>query len=340
MPLVSILPGPRTVLLEGRETLADRSNRESVESMRNAGLDLEGTGSEQTVPIRCYPGQSPTESPIPVACSSTSQLLSGWLLALAASNGGELRRTTQLVSAPYVEMTERVLEEAGVTVDHPAEDRYRVGPTKNSSFDYRVPGDYSSAAFLLVGGLLTDGEVRVQGLRRDDPQADKRIVEILRDLGAQISWEDKSEEGWQLLRLQGPFDPPGFDVNASDCPDLAPILAVLGVLSEGESHIRNVEHLRNKESNRLTGTAEELRKAGYQVRTTRDSLHLGSLRDDYDSKGTVPLDSREDHRLAMAFSVLGLVRGEITVTGAECVSKSYPDFYEHFRSLGASFTKK
>lgn len=338
LPFVSLLPGPSTVELEGRETLTGRSNRESLDSLREAGLLVEGTGSEETVPIRCTPGQSPSKDPIPVACSSTSQLLSGWLITLAALGEGNLQRTTELVSGPYVEMTERVLEEAGVSVSHPSADQYRVDPSGDVSFDYRVPGDYSSAAFLLVGGLMTEGQLRVKGLRPDDPQADRRIVELLRELGGDLEWGETSRDGWQWLSVQGPFRPSAFDIDASNCPDLAPILAVLGVLSEGKSHIRNVKHLKNKESDRLTGTAEELHKAGYDVRTDPDSLHLGSRRNDFQSETRVRMDAREDHRLAMAFSILGLVQGNITVTGADCVTKSYPEFYEDLQAMGGTFT--
>jgi 3-phosphoshikimate 1-carboxyvinyltransferase len=235
-------------------------------------------------------------------------------------------------------MTERVLEEAGFSVDHPSDDRYRVKKLGDGSFDYRVPGDYSSAAFLLVGGLITEGELRVKGLRPEDPQADRRIVELLEELEGDIDWGETSRDGWQWLRVRGSFRPSPFDIDASDCPDLVPILAVLGVLSKGDSHIRNVEHLKNKESNRLTGTAEELRKTGHEVRIDRDSLHLGPTRNDGQSGDMIQLDARDDHRLAMAFSILGIVRGNVTVTGAQCVTKSYPEFYEDLRSMGGSFS--
>ena len=337
LPLVSLLPGPESVTLAGRETLVGRSNREPVESLRAAGLTVSGTGSEQTAPIECYPGQSLKEQPVPVACSTTSQLLSGWLITLAAVGGGTLRRTTELVSAPYVTMTEQVLAAAGVTVEHPREDEYRVEPgTSSADFEYEVPGDFSSAAFLLVGAALSEGTVVLKGLNPEDPQADRRIVEILKDLGASIEWSDSRAGESPDLVVEGPLRPGTFELDASDCPDLVPVLAVLGAVADGEAVIKNVPHLKNKESDRLGCTSQELRKAGYEVETTDNSITVGE-RIRFPDK-PVLLDAHDDHRLAMSFSVLGFVVGGVTVVGAECVSKSYPGFFEDVDALGVERT--
>lgn len=338
LPFVSLLPGPESVTLIGRETLAERSNREPLESLRSAGLRVSGTGSEETVPVDCYPGQNVKEEPVPVACSTTSQLLSGWLITLAAIGGGNLRRTTQLVSAPYVTMTEQVLSAAGVSVQHPGAEEYCVEPgSASSEFEYEVSGDFSSAAFLVVGAALSEGTVVLRGLNPEDPQADRRIVELLKDLGASIKWRASGPEGSPELVVEGPFRPENFELDASDCPDLVPVLGVLGAVADGKAVIQNVPHLKNKESDRLGCTSQELRKAGYEVTTTENSLTVeGRVRN---PENPVLLDAHGDHRLAMSFSVLGFVLGGVTVTGVECVSKSYPGFFDDVEALGVGLTR-
>lgn len=335
LPLVSVLPGPDRVTLAGRETLRERSNREPLESLREAGFSVTGTGPDETVPVECRPGQAlPKNRFLPVACSTTSQLLSGWIIALAAVDGGRLRRTTDLVSGPYVTMTEQVLEAAGVSVEHPRDGDYVIEPGETLGMDYEVPGDFSSAAFLIVGAALSEGRVVLEGLNPEDPQADRRIVDLLMDLGAPLEWTENPVN----LVVDGAFRPGGFTLDASDCPDLVPILAVLGAVADGEATISNVPHLKNKESDRLRCTAEELREAGYEVTTTENSLTVGDRERRFGEP--VRLDAHDDHRLAMAFSVLGLVVGGITVSGAECVSKSYPGFFEDLEELGGTVTRR
>lgn len=320
--------------ITGRETLRNRSNRESIDSLNQAGLRIEATGEDATIPITSHPGQVPDEQPIPVACSETSQLLSGWLIALTATGGGRLRRSTELVSAPYVTMTEQVLVEAGVSVAHPSDEEYEVSLNHAADFDYSVPGDFSSAAFLIVAAALAGNRVVIDGLMPDDPQADSRIVTILQDMGADMQWKDSMAMSAPRLIIEESFRPEGFNLDASDCPDLVPILAVLGALSDGSSEITNIEHLKNKESDRINRTAEELKKVGYTVETSADSFRVGG---NPDRNNKVALDAHGDHRLAMAFSILGLVRGKLLVRGADCVSKSYPNFYDDLQSLDGTF---
>ncbi|MFB6346448.1 MAG: 3-phosphoshikimate 1-carboxyvinyltransferase [bacterium] len=332
LPICTVLDGPDSVTLIGEETLRNRSNQEPVYSLREAGFRVDASGSDETVPITCYPGQRPETYPVDVACSTTSQYLSGWLLALAGLDGGTLRRTTELVSAPYVSMTEDVLGEAGVSVEHPSEDCYRVSTSESSSMDYEVPGDYSSAAFFLVGACLGSGEVRLRGLNRNDRQADRRIVSILEDLGVDVAW--KTRDGQDEIVVSGPSQLGSFAVDASDCPDLAPILTVLGTFSSGKSVIENVEHLTNKESDRINRTAEELRKTGVDVETGEEYIAVTGTVDESRSQ---ELYAHGDHRLAMSFSILALTVGNITVNGVECVAKSYPNFYRDLSSLNANF---
>lgn len=332
IPIVTVLEGPREVTLVGEDSLLTRSNTEPITSLREAGFEVRASGEDDTVPITCFPGQHPGEGAVGVACSTTSQYLSGWLLAMTGIGGGSLKRTTELVSAPYVAMTEDVLEAAGIGITHPEPDRYELSTGSTGPMDYEVPGDYSSAAFFLVGGCLHGGSLTLRGLREEDRQADRRILSILGDLGLEVNWEGSAGE--RQLRVSKAGSIGEFTVDASDCPDLVPILSVLGVFGEGESRIENVGHLTNKESDRLNRTAEELRKIGVEVKTGSDRL---SLKGSVDVPRSVELNAHGDHRLAMAFSILATKVGKIVVDGVECVSKSYPEFFEDLEALGGEF---
>jgi 3-phosphoshikimate 1-carboxyvinyltransferase len=329
IPICSLLSGPDEVVIRGEGSLNERTHHEVIESMRANGLRVEYVDEEGKAPVRCFPGQSLSDDVMELEATTTSQHVSGSLIALGATGGGDLRLTTELVSAPYVSMTRDVLEEAGIRVARPEEELFRVATGQPVPLDYTVPGDYSSAAFLLAGAVLTEGELRVEGLFENDPQADRRILSVLSSMGADVEW--KSEDELTVSALDG-FE--GFTVDASDCPDLVPILTVLGSFADGPVTIENIAHLANKESDRINIPCRELEKLGVSATPYEDRIEIEPDSDGYEG-GTV--HAHNDHRLAMAFSIFGAVNGGVTVTGAECVAKSYPHFYQHLRQLGASF---
>ena len=333
LPVCTVGSGPEEVTISGRGSLKKRSNKIIVASIRENGFQIQATGEEATVPITCYPGQKLHQTPVRVDASTTSQLLSGWLLALAAAGGGEAEVKDRLVSAPYVDMTAEVLREAGVTVEEHDDKNYEVQPEQVCPLEYDVPGDYSAAAFFIAGAALAGDKVKLAGLRRKGRQADRRIVEIMSNLGADVQWEGEE------LVIEGPIQPSGFEVDASDCPDLVPVLAVVGSQASSAVKIKNISHLTNKESDRINMTCRELAKTGLKIIPGEDEININPsasrLHNDH-----VRLEAHNDHRLAMAFSILGICRGNLTVTGAESISKSYPDFYKDLASLEANFQKK
>ncbi len=336
LPLCTVLDGPESMELQGVGSLPERSNRDLLASFRRNGYRIEGSGDGETVPITCYPGQGlPEDGRVTTVADTTSQLLSGWLITLASKGGGEVRTTTDLVSKPYVEMTRLVLDEAGFGTEV-AGNRFRVkGPGR--PLDFTVPGDYSSAAFWIVAGSLGDGSLRLTNLRSSDPQADRYVVDLLRDLGQTIRRDDET------VFVEGGSRPEGFRIDAGDCPDLVPILSVLAVFAKGPSGIGGIAHLANKESDRIARTAEELRKTGVEVVAGDDSLSFDPTGADWypgwpQFDHRLQLESHNDHRLAMSFSVLGMLTGGIVVRGVECVDKSYPGFFRDARRLGLEFT--
>lgn len=331
--ILSVLAlGKGSMTVNGRGSLLARTNRQVVDVLRSWGVDVAGRGDNHCLPVvmnatgRLRGGRAVIEGGV------TSQVVSSLLItAPFAEEDTVLEIPGRLVSRPYVAVTLDVLRWAGIRVERRGYRRFlvRSGQKMRAKGRFVVHGDYSSAAFPLAAAALTDSDVTVTDLVRDC-QGDRRIVPILRRMGAVV--EEKDDR----VRIRGPFRLRGARIDCSDTPDLVPILTVLGCFAEGVTRIVNVAHLAHKESNRLTAPAEELRKlgadiapgpAGIVIRKSR--LHGGRA------------DGRNDHRIAMSLVVAALASGSrVSIAGPGCIAKSYPGFVADMRELGATMTSR
>lgn len=257
----------------------------------------------------------------------SSQFISGLILASTRGPGEvEILVEGPLVSRPYIDATLKMVNTFGGKV-HAGNGWFRVpGDQPLKATRFRVPGDISSATFLLAGAVLTGGRVEVAGLDPHLPQADAAFINYLEQLGAPLAKRSKSVkvEPASLLRA-GRFD-------LSDSPDLLPVMAVLGLKARGGIELRGVLHARFKETDRIRALAEELPKLGARVAEFDDGLRVegGALT----PRGV--LDARGDHRLFMAFTIAALATGQVCeVEGLESVDVSYPGFLEDLKALGA-----
>ncbi|RXK58357.1 3-phosphoshikimate 1-carboxyvinyltransferase [Lacibacter luteus] len=271
--------------------------------------------------------------------SLSSQFLTGMLLAYAASDANDVSITvTNLKSKPYIDLTLDVMKQFGLKV--PENKNYESFYFSKSDFDsaqssaetpstslrtYTVEGDWSGAAFLLVAGAVA-GNIVVKGLDVFSPQADKAVLQALMDCGCVISIQPEQIE-------IGPAPLKPFHFNATECPDLFPPLVALASYCNGKSVIEGTTRLTHKESNRALTLQEEFAKLGVTIELQDDLMIVhggGGL------KGAT-VHSRHDHRIAMACAVAGLkAAGDVTIEEAEAINKSYPDFYEHLKVLGAN----
>lgn len=260
----------------------------------------------------------------------TSQYITGLLFACSRGDGNtEIEITTHLESRPYVEMTLDVMNQFGVSAT-PSETWSRIEVPGSQEYlcpDYPVEGDYSSAAFLLAAGALA-GRTEVTGLRTDSIQGDAVITKILSSMGLRPRMTDDSV-------TVSRSDIQSIVLDASDIPDLVPILTVLSTQATGTTTIRGIGRLKLKESDRISSVTQELRKMGASVDETHEGLSI---------KGPTPLqgalvDSHDDHRIAMAGVVAGLVAdGTTVIEHIECVNKSYPRFIQDMKKIGAQIT--
>jgi len=259
----------------------------------------------------------------------SSQFISGLLFACPrAKEDTEIAVTTKLESKGYVEMTLEVLVNHGLegAVNNNLSRLWIPSNQVYRSCDHTVPGDFSSAAFLLAAAAVTSSRVTVNNLEYQTAQGDRAIVGVLEEMGASVKIGDDSVdvEGGQLV---------GVDIDAKDIPDLVPVCAVLACYAEGTSEIYNAKRLRYKESDRLDSISTELKKMGADIIVNEDGLTINSSC----SLHGATVDPHNDHRIAMACAVAALgAEGETKIQNVECINKSYPQFFSDLRVLGAS----
>jgi 3-phosphoshikimate 1-carboxyvinyltransferase len=261
----------------------------------------------------------------------SSQFLTGLLMSLPLAENDTVLEVSNLTSKPYVLMTMEVMKLFGVEVKHHNYERFEIKANQNyKPQEVTVPGDWSGAAFLLVAGALCSGEegITISNLDRTITQADNRILEALTLAG--VSFVIHKDEV-QVFES----DIKAFEFDATECPDLVPPLVALAAFADGVSSIRGAKRLIHKESNRAKALQEEFTKANVRVVLRDDELKV------YPSPiRKAILNSHNDHRIAMAASLLGLAGDKTIVAGAECVAKSFPDYFDKLKELGATITSR
>ena len=253
----------------------------------------------------------------------SSQFVSALLLISPfADKGVKIKLTTPLESKPYVLMTLECLNTFSIKVRHsPDLKEFQISKQTYQPARYEVEGDWSSASYLLALGALC-GDVEVENLNPRSLQGDKAILDFLKDMGASVTLRKDTIKA-QKSRLKA------IRADLTDCIDLLPTVAVLAAVAEGTSEFTGIKRARLKESDRVAAVKEGLSRMGIKVTEGMDKLVItGSV-----PKGAA-IDSKGDHRMAMAFALLGAVVGGTTIEGAECVSKTYPEFWDILKGIG------
>ena len=256
----------------------------------------------------------------------SSQFITGLLYTLPKLDGdSEIIITTNLESKGYIDLTLDVLDRFGIKIINENHKIFIVpGNQGYRAHDYRVEGDFSQVAFWLVAGFLNNG-MNCLGMNPDSLQGDREIIKILKDMDGDLTI-DKG-----IISIAGKKST-GATIDLSQCPDLGPIVTVLASLSEGTTRIINAGRLRIKESDRITSMTTELNKLGAQIVETEDGMIIEGVKN---LRGGVEVDAWNDHRVAMALAIASSrCEKTITLTGADSVKKSYPNFWKDFEKLG------
>ncbi|MDM7912628.1 MAG: 3-phosphoshikimate 1-carboxyvinyltransferase, partial [Methanotrichaceae archaeon] len=257
----------------------------------------------------------------------SSQFLSALLIAAPLAEGDtRIIIEGELKSRPYAEITLDMLSDAGVQVTAERQGFLITGNQTYNLRSYTIPGDFSSASYPLAAAAVTGSEITIKGIF-PSRQGDSAIIDILRNMGAEISWDREKGD----LKIKG-GELQGVDVDASLTPDLVPTIAVLGAVARGKTVVYNAEHVRHKETDRLHAMAVELSKMGADIQERPDGLEIEGGRGKL--HGAV-VHGYHDHRIVMALTVAGFVAGDTKIDTAESVDVSYPGFFQAMKSLGA-----
>ncbi|WP_339104030.1 3-phosphoshikimate 1-carboxyvinyltransferase [Haloterrigena salinisoli] len=324
-----------TTVLTGDESLRSRPQGPLLEALSDLGAEAYSTRGNGLAPLVVTGPLSGGAVSIPGDVSS--QYITALLMAGTVTDEGiEIELETELKSAPYVDITLEVLEDFGVDARH-TDDGFAVEGGQSydpAGGEYAVPGDFSSISYPLAAGAIAGDAaegVRIEGAN-PSAQGDTAIVEIVERMGADVDWD---REAGVIDVSSAPLS--GIEVDVEDTPDLLPTIATLGAVADGDTHITNAEHVRYKETDRVSAMAEELGKMGVETTEERDSLtvHGGDSR----LEGAT-VQGRADHRIIMALALAGLVaEGETTIEGADHVDVSFPGFFDLLEELGVALER-
>ncbi len=319
LPIAGALGLNVTFVMEGR--LPERPMKEYEDVLMAHGMDITREGNLLHASGQLEAGTFSLPGNI------SSQYFSGLLFALPLIEGSsKITIEGSLESKDYVVMTENALRESGIKWKN-LTGGYEVSgsQTYTSKPQIAVEGDYSNAAFFLCAGALSPRGIRVNNLSENSGQGDRRIVDVLRQFGAEIT-----RDGDGIFARRDKLN--AITIDGSMIPDLIPVLSVVAAAADGITHIIHAERLRMKESDRIKSTVGMLKSLGSCVTETEDGMIIEGRKSL--TGGTV--DSCMDHRIAMAAAVAaGVCRGPVTVINAQCVSKSYPGFWDDLELLEA-----
>jgi 3-phosphoshikimate 1-carboxyvinyltransferase len=317
--------------LSGVARMHARPIGDLVEGLGQIGADVRYLGNDGYPPIEICPAEVKLAAPIQLRGDVSSQFLTALLMALPLT-GREavVEMTTDLISRPYVEITLNLMARFGVNVQRegwrhftiPAGQRYR------SPGVVHVEGDASAASYFLATGAIGGGPVKVEGVGRDSIQGDVKFADALASLGARIEW------GENFIAASGPASGglKAFDLDLNHIPDAAMTLAVVALFTNGPCTLRNIASWRVKETDRIAAMATELRKLGATVEEGADFLRVTRP-----AKLTpnAAIDTYDDHRMAMCFSLAALSGVPVRINDPECVGKTFPGYFAAFEQVVA-----
>ena len=334
--------GDRPVVIDGRPQLRNRPFGDLVDGLRALGVEVEAPDGPDHLPLRVTGPMRRNETE--VAADRSSQFLSGLMLAAPLTGAGlSFRLASEAVSRPYVEMTAAVMRAFGAEVET-GPDRVRVeGGGYRSPGVYEVEPDATAASYFWAAAAVTGGTVRVAGLNPSSLQGDVGFARVLEQMGCPVESDDRGlavtgpplrkdlEADLTQVRTPrvtgGPLR--GIEVDLAEMSDTAPTLAVVAAVADGPTAVRGIGFIRAKESDRIAAVVSELRRCGVDASEHPDGFTVSPRRV---PTGAV-IRTYDDHRLAMAFSVLGLAVEGMKIENPDCAAKTFPNFYRTLDSL-------
>jgi len=308
-----------STVITGTPRLCERPMNDLLDALGRLGVESECLGSEGCLPVRVHGTLDPSGE-WSIHGGVSSQFLSSLLLFASQQPEGPISIgvTGHLVSRPYVRMTLSMLSDQGIGAEEVAPDRFVVEPAMPRGPRIPIEVDASGMSYFLVAAAITQTSVRINGIGAGSAQGDVGLAHALADMGCELELSDDS------LTLHGrPLH--GIEVDMETMPDVVLSLAIAAALAEGETRITNIANLRIKECDRISAAATELGRVGIEVEEGEDYL---VIRPDGCSIRPARIETYDDHRVAMSFGLLRLVRDGIEILDPACVAKSFPGFWD------------
>jgi len=304
-------------ILDGDPRMRERPIGDLIDSLQQLGAELKATGNCPPVEIfaKGLPGGKAK-----IAGNISSQFLSALLMVSPyAKFPVEIEVTTELNSKPYVDMTIASMKDFGVEIEHHGYERFIIQPSSFSPLSsYSIESDASAASYFFAASAICGGTVRVENISRKSKQGDIAFLDILEQMGCII------QEGENFIEVTGAQDLPGIDVDMRDIPDPAQTLAVIAPFASSPIRVRGIASARLKETDRVHATCTELRRLGVRVEEYEDGMTIYPC----DEIQPAYIQTYNDHRMAMAFSLIGLRAPGVTIENPACVSKTFPNYFE------------
>ena len=311
-------------VLTGEPRMEERPIGDLVDALREADADVTYLKNEGYPPLQIK-GKTLNGGEMSVDGSVSSQFLTALLMAAPLFSGDvTIRIKGELVSKPYIDITLDTMEKFGVTVENDNYQTFTVsGDAKYiAPGKFMVEGDASSASYFLAAGAIKGGTVRVTGIGQNSIQGDIRFADVLEAMGATVVWHD------EYVEITGaPLK--GVNMDMNHIPDAAMTIATTALFAEGPTTMTNIYNWRVKETDRLAAMATELQKLGAKVEEGHDYIKVWPT----DSLKHAEIDTYNDHRIAMCFSLVALSDTPVTINDPGCTRKTFPDYFTRFKTL-------
>ncbi|MFM9835370.1 MAG: 3-phosphoshikimate 1-carboxyvinyltransferase [Methylophilaceae bacterium] len=313
--------------LSGVQRMHERPIGDLVDALRQIGANIEYLENEGYPPLKISPAKIDVSKPIKIRGDVSSQFLTALLMALPLTKQqATIEVVGELISKPYIEITLNLMAKFGVEVQRESWQKFTI-PASNSyqNLDrYYVEGDASSASYFFAAGVIGNGPVRVEGVNRDSIQGDINFTGVLGRMGSPVSWGDHHIISKKAEPIKA------LDLDCNHIPDAAMTLAILALFADDTTTLRNIASWRVKETDRISAMATELRKVGAIVEEGADYIKITPPAQ---LTPNAVIDTYDDHRMAMCFSLVSLGGVPITINDPKCVAKTFPNYFEEFAKI-------
>lgn len=314
--------------LHGIPRMHERPIGDLVDALKQAGARVAYLANEGYPPLQISPAQLDVSQPIKIRGDVSSQFLTALLMALPLTGqAASIEVVGELISKPYIEITLNLMQRFGVTVQRDGWEHFHIPAAAHyqSPGEIYVEGDASSASYFIAAGILA-GDITVNGVGENSIQGDIRFAEAANLMGGRISYGDNHVRAEKTLALKA------IDWDCNHIPDAAMTLAVMAMFAQGTTTLRNIASWRVKETDRIAAMATELRKVGATVIEGADYIQVTPPAQ---LTPNAVIDTYDDHRMAMCFSLISLAGVPITINDPKCVSKTFPEYFKVFASIAS-----